>query len=794
MTFTFTRWVPLLGLSLFAALAVWLLRPPAPLPVTAPASEFAAGRALADVAVIARAPHAIGTPANAAVRDYLLGRLRALGLADVRVQEGVGVGGFGSFVQVGRVQNVLARLPGRVSGPAVLVLAHYDSQPNAPGAGDDGAGVAAMLETIRALKAGPPLTHDVIWLFTDGEEAGLLGARAYAADTVRLRREVGVVLNVEGRGNQGPVLMFEVSGQNGWVIEQLAQAAPAPLASSLFYEAYKRLPNDTDFTPLRQAGLTGLNFAFVGGHPYYHSPADTPAHLDPASVQHHGAYLLALVRHFGSISLAQTKAPDATFFNPLGTWLVRYPAAWGLPLTAGTLALLLLTLALARQRGRLSWLGLVGGVAAWLGTLVLVLGLGWGLLSAVAWAYPQYGAFYDREFYNAGAYQVALLALGLGVFSGVYAVAARLVRPDALSGGALVAVAVLLGLMQWRASSSSFLLAWPLLAATLGWLPRLRRPGPAYAARPNGSAGGAGGGGGALVGAVSWALLLPAVALLAPVTQLLLVIFGLSNLALVASLLLLLLLGLLLPLLLPALRAPVGPSQRPATSLALPALALLTVGGALGWGHLSRQPTPDQPQQSHLFYVLNASRQRADWVSAAPRPDAWTARVLSAPRYDSVPALAPFAGPTLHQSAPLLPLPAPDATVLTDSLAQGRRHLRLLLRPGRPAVNSLSLTLRGPRPLALVLAGHALPLAPARPKTGADGARPGTPDLNLLVFAPRPAGEVLTLTLPDAGPLTFTLSSRSLGVPVAAGPLPAGFVASPGHNSSTTQVQRGFRL
>jgi Zn-dependent M28 family amino/carboxypeptidase len=47
---------------------------------------------------------------------------------------------------------------GRVQNKGVLVLAHYDSQLHAPGVGDDGAGVAAMLETIRALRSRPQLT------------------------------------------------------------------------------------------------------------------------------------------------------------------------------------------------------------------------------------------------------------------------------------------------------------------------------------------------------------------------------------------------------------------------------------------------------------------------------------------------------------------------------------------------------------------------------------------------------------------------------------------------------------
>src|SRR5690606_41038472 len=44
---------------------------------------------------------------------------------------------------------------------------------------DDLAGVAAILEAARALLAGAPTANPVVLLFTDGEEAGLLGARAF---------------------------------------------------------------------------------------------------------------------------------------------------------------------------------------------------------------------------------------------------------------------------------------------------------------------------------------------------------------------------------------------------------------------------------------------------------------------------------------------------------------------------------------------------------------------------------------------------------------------------------------
>jgi hypothetical protein len=79
------------------------------------------------------------------------------------------------------IANVAARIKGsgKAGLKAVLLMAHYDSVPNAPGASDDGSGTATLLETLRALKAGPPPKRDIIALFTDGEEVGFIGARVF---------------------------------------------------------------------------------------------------------------------------------------------------------------------------------------------------------------------------------------------------------------------------------------------------------------------------------------------------------------------------------------------------------------------------------------------------------------------------------------------------------------------------------------------------------------------------------------------------------------------------------------
>ena len=84
-----------------------------------------------------------------------------------------------------------------------LLMAHYDSVPNSPGASDDGAAVASLLETLRALRGGPRLKNDVIFLFTDGEEVALLGSKAFVEEHP-WARDVGLVLNFEARGYTGP--------------------------------------------------------------------------------------------------------------------------------------------------------------------------------------------------------------------------------------------------------------------------------------------------------------------------------------------------------------------------------------------------------------------------------------------------------------------------------------------------------------------------------------------------------------------------------------------------------------
>ena len=106
-------------------------------------------------------------------------------------------------------------------------MAHYDSVPAGPGASDDMAGVAAVLEVARALKTGPPPRNSITFLLEDGEEVGSLGAKLFRDSP--LAAGVRAVVNLEARGTSGPSLMFEAIGDDADAVSRFAALAPHPV-------------------------------------------------------------------------------------------------------------------------------------------------------------------------------------------------------------------------------------------------------------------------------------------------------------------------------------------------------------------------------------------------------------------------------------------------------------------------------------------------------------------------------------------------------------------------------------
>lgn len=84
-------------------------------------------------------------------------------------------------VAPGTSANLVARIPGDDSSHAVILGAHIDSA-DSPGALDDAAGAAILLEVARVLDgAGVRPAVDLYLVWFGAEEAGLLGSYAFAA-------------------------------------------------------------------------------------------------------------------------------------------------------------------------------------------------------------------------------------------------------------------------------------------------------------------------------------------------------------------------------------------------------------------------------------------------------------------------------------------------------------------------------------------------------------------------------------------------------------------------------------
>jgi hypothetical protein len=373
------RW-GLIAALLFAAAAVWLASAtPQPQPIDAPVTVFSAARAMADVRAIAAHPHPSGSPDAARVRDYLVSRLGAIGV-DIQVQHAEGVLRAAKHkpgvVIAGMADNVIGVMPGLDrNAPALLIMSHYDTMPNSPGAGDDTIGGATALEIARILKGEVARQRDVIFLFTDGEEPGLLGAQAFFSGHP-LARHVGVILNLEARGDAGRVSMFEANPGAGGLIRLLGGRSATAGANSLMTALYRVMPNDTDLSVALGHGYAGLNFAIAGDQLSYHTSLMTPDHLDQGSVQHMGDVVLPVARDLATARSLPSTSPDLTYSDVMGRWLIAYPPPVGWALVALSALLVGFVVVQARRRGSVGGWQLARGAGALLvATMAAVLAL-----------------------------------------------------------------------------------------------------------------------------------------------------------------------------------------------------------------------------------------------------------------------------------------------------------------------------------------------------------------------------------------------------------------------------------
>jgi hypothetical protein len=456
----------LLGLLLLGGYAVSDM-----LPGREPPDGVDIERAMAHVEIVAAEPHPLGSDRNAFVRNYLVRQFSDLGL-EVEVQNASLVYDHPlrpeRHVRAASVENVLARLPGRESGPAVMVMSHYDSRPGGPGAGDAAAGVAAVLEAARILSAEPAPVRDVWFVLTDGEEMGLLGAQALFRQHP-IRDQIGLVLNFEARGSAGVSMLFETGADNGELLTSMAEAI-TPVGTSMGYEVYRFMPNDTDLTISKGEGLVGLNFAFGDGFFDYHTEGDRPENLSPASLGGHVDQATRLARHFSQLPALPGASGNHTFFNPVPGVFLQYGPALTLMIMLLTAAASLVVLYRRREAWLKPWREWLRAMVACLLTVAivgnLVQNLHGSLSGQAGFSEPRYWQLFHQ-------YPTLMVAYGLLALAVACWLLAALVR--GLKHWELTTIPLVMAALAFFAGllSPAGILALVLIAALLWWY---RRP------------------------------------------------------------------------------------------------------------------------------------------------------------------------------------------------------------------------------------------------------------------------------------------------------------------------------
>ena len=187
---------------------------------------------------------------------------------------------------LGKYKNVIGRLPGYIpdSAPCIMVGGHYDTVPGAPGANDDGTGIATILELARIMSRYEwPL--DIYFCAWNAEEVGLLGSAESAEILAGRGLNILLYYNIDMLLVEDPAappderVLMAYNAAKYWALLSKAMSNNYglnlihPIHSSEF-SAWTR----SDHASFLEAGYQQVLFAFESGSSRdtaYHQPTDT---------------------------------------------------------------------------------------------------------------------------------------------------------------------------------------------------------------------------------------------------------------------------------------------------------------------------------------------------------------------------------------------------------------------------------------------------------------------------------------------------------------------------------------
>lgn len=611
---------------------------------------------------IAAEPHPVGSRAHEAVAGYLLDQIAALGYR-AEVQETIASTQSGlpkPFVNAARIKNIMVRVAGKEHRDAVLIAGHYDSAETSPGAADDGAAVASMLEVLRILTHTAPAKNDLIFLFSDAEELGLLGSRAFV-ERHPWAKDCRLALNFEARGNKGVLLMFETSERNARLVEHYARAAVQPVASSLMFSIYKRLlHNDTDFSIFKEAGMAGMNFAFIEGWTDYHTRLDNLERLDPRTLALQGKNMLQLARHFADADLTTLgQGGDLGYFNlPFGK-LFQFSLDGHYPLQIACLALLSFTLLalIAGYQRRYVTMQYFMQPVIFLLQVGLIAGINFVFHAGLMRIYENYR--WLPEPYNTTLYFFAACGITVASFTLLHAGLRRWLKLREYSAGVLCIWLVAGIYLALEFPGGVFFAVVPGIAMVVDWTLGLFWSGMRKTI---------------ITGICSAIVLI----IVAPTLFLAHHALGFH-----ADWLLMIMAALTLGLLSPALDILYQAFgwKLPAIFLAVAVILLIQADRSSGFSR-------DRPRPDSIVYAWDGVSNTGQWLSYDAEPDDWTRQFLTAAPATTYAGIfedfVPVERMLVREATPVRLAP-PDVNIVEERITEGKKYLGIRIRSRRNA-------------------------------------------------------------------------------------------------------------
>jgi aminopeptidase YwaD len=173
--------------------------------------------------------------------------------------------------------NVVARKAG-AGQERIVLCAHFDTVMDAPGAIDNGSGVAVLL-TLAESFSNRDLPLGLEWIALNGEENGGLGDVEYLRRGEGELEQILAVINVDGVGQQvGANSITAMSGSQAFhdQIRKVHKRYPGVVWVDPWYES--------DHTAFLRQGVPSVPISSVGVANVVHLPTDTVEWISPAKL------------------------------------------------------------------------------------------------------------------------------------------------------------------------------------------------------------------------------------------------------------------------------------------------------------------------------------------------------------------------------------------------------------------------------------------------------------------------------------------------------------------------------